>query len=523
MHTAMKMNFYTKQLAVTFMMTSLAFTLFTPSAQATNEKPTKNLRNSIAIVKAKPDVSIRSTLEDYSLWLSRMDKRSASRKLSKMIRPGFGSGFVVEDSGKLYLITNSHVIGIASVADVTFCMTDTLRLTDCKCVYQNDNADIAILRLPVGAAKDVIPLALHKYAPIEGIDVYTAGFPALGNTPSWQFGKGIVSNAQLHIDGVDYTWIQHTGQIDPGSSGSPLLIKHEGAFEVLGINTLKAHERESVGIASPVSVIQTALQNEGYFEFEHVLQALDTMAIEKYSELYERVPQEIIDTQEEFFKNGEVLKGLAVIPEYAASNPIGRKRLRIAATVSPSSSNTNLSKSKSKSSDKNDQTSANKKNERKNGIDKDLEHKVGLYLNSNYHFTTPGTAFVGLGGHGSIANYMRIAGFMQGVVWGTQSTHRYGVNITLGIGAQLPIAIGEIDLIPYIQPNAGIGMAAKTSDMTIIGNYGGKVGLELCIPTLRRTLLVGADYDLEWFKPILANPYTSGPSHAIGVHIGIAL
>ena len=98
--------------------------------------------------------------------------------------------------------------------------------------------------------------------PIEGVEVYSAGFPSIKNNPSWQLGKGIISNAHFPMESLDnkriFT-IQHTAQVDRGSSGGPLLISDNtqpSGFSIIGINTWKVTDRESVNLSIPSSQIK---------------------------------------------------------------------------------------------------------------------------------------------------------------------------------------------------------------------------------------------------------------------------
>lgn len=86
--------------------------------------------------------------------------------------------------------------------------------------------------------------------------------------PSWQFGQGIVSNANALIKSLtnskELPLIQHTAQVDAGSSGGPLLIRDEQAatgYTVIGINTWKAAGRENTNFAIPARAIDDLLQN----------------------------------------------------------------------------------------------------------------------------------------------------------------------------------------------------------------------------------------------------------------------
>ncbi|MBD5440204.1 MAG: trypsin-like peptidase domain-containing protein [Treponema sp.] len=105
-------------------------------------------------------------------------------------------------------------------------------------------------------------------APVkDGQEVWSAGFPGLGNEPVWQFGKGVVTNASARIkeliDPSVSVIIQHSAEIDRGNSGGPLLVstKNNGGYEVVGINTWKAAYRQNTNFAVPASAVLAFIKN----------------------------------------------------------------------------------------------------------------------------------------------------------------------------------------------------------------------------------------------------------------------
>lgn len=509
------------------------------------KNPQKELRKSVAVVNVRLDSETKSHLSDYSIWLSRADMRTPSRMLSQLIRSGFGSGFVVEHEGALYLITNSHVVGLCNTANVTFYDTDTITIKNCECVYQNDDLEVAILALPQNIQGSVIPLQLHEDELPEGSEIFTAGFPALSNQPSWQYGQGIISNAHLLLPGAENEWIQHTGQIDKGSSGSPLLIRKDDHYEVVGINTLKARERDAVGMAVPAQIIRQALANIGYMEFRKIYAALDTMTIEQYGNIYTRIEEEALEQQEELFKKGKVLAGLAALPEYVAENGIGKKKLRAKVDMAQTSHSTTQSKHSSgksnsstpKKSTNNDEEEASTpgskhdishKSRNAYGIATDIDNNNFLGLNAVYMLTYPGTLQAGIDYHLSFSTYMRMSANIQlNAFYMQESSKKLAANISYAFGGQLPLQLGSVYTIPYLQPLVGVNITFGHSNPIII-DYGGRAGVELGIPFVDKMFVIGVEYNLLWYHTILssalygATPYPTNASHGIGVHIGFA-
>jgi serine protease Do len=90
----------------------------------------------------------------------------------------------------------------------------------------------------------------------------------MGGKPSWQFGKGIISNSELEISGFDdeikTKAIQHTAQIDRGSSGGPLLVAdatQESGYSVIGLNSWKIIDRENVNLSISAKTINDFISN----------------------------------------------------------------------------------------------------------------------------------------------------------------------------------------------------------------------------------------------------------------------
>lgn len=180
----------------------------------------------------------------------------------------FGSGFVVHwrgaDGGqRLRIITNHHVMGGAREAEVRLStqLDDDAKPARARLLRSDPVDDLAILEVTDGREQVVdAGLALRSGAPAEREAVVAAGFPGVGRDPSYQVSEGVVSNARFGARKDDATgvgaYIQHTAAIDPGNSGGPLL---DASGAVVGVNTLKLHGRENVGLAIPTPRVELAL------------------------------------------------------------------------------------------------------------------------------------------------------------------------------------------------------------------------------------------------------------------------
>lgn len=230
----------------------------------------QTLRETVAIVRPKLSESTQTFLTDFSKSLRGDGFYAAADVLQNYGKGSFGTGFVYRDThnNRLYIITNRHVVEQADQVDIEFSLPDnsTKRFAACPVVGVHDDFDLAFIALPEGA--NVPALETTDQSITDGTTVFTAGFPALEDRPSWQFGQGIVSNANALIKSLtnskELPLIQHTAQVDAGSSGGPLLIRDEQAatgYAVIGINTWKAADRENTNFAIPARAIDDLLQN----------------------------------------------------------------------------------------------------------------------------------------------------------------------------------------------------------------------------------------------------------------------
>jgi serine protease Do len=200
--------------------------------------------------------------------LRKNGRNDVAQAFDNYIKMGFGTGFVyVTPEGTNYVITNYHVVAQTSTLSVSFEKLDGARTTysRLRVVAADEDIDLAILTFADGARPFAAGLEFITAPAEEGVDVYAAGFPGLGNEQIWQFSRGIISNARMRLprDPVEDSevnearfgpFIQHTSPIDPGNSGGPLLIAQADVptgYAVAGINTLSARGRTAAFYAIP--------------------------------------------------------------------------------------------------------------------------------------------------------------------------------------------------------------------------------------------------------------------------------
>jgi serine protease Do len=184
---------------------------------------------------------------------------------------GFGSGFAyVAKDGSNYVVTNRHVVSQAETVTLEFEKPDGSQTVykNCAVLAVGEDLDLALVALPASARPFSAGLEFAAAPPDDGAEVWTAGYPGLGNTPSWQLGKGNVTNGAAKIpaliDPAITTLIQHSAQVDPGNSGGPLLVVDKASksgYRVAGINTWKAFDRQATNFSIPAAAIGAFIAN----------------------------------------------------------------------------------------------------------------------------------------------------------------------------------------------------------------------------------------------------------------------
>ena len=228
------------------------------------------VKNYVGIVREKYYSDSVSMLEKYRDNLHAKGYTSYAKSIDAYLEGGFGSGFVyVTGDGTNYIITNRHVVSQAESVSVEFENTDgsITKYDDLKVLNADEEIDLALLVFPKGVKPFKKGLTFSSSKAYDGLDVWTAGFPGLGNTPLWQLGKGTVTNANARIkDLIDpeiTSLIQHSAQIDGGNSGGPLLITDKSAeagYAVIGVNTWKHARRQDTNYSIPAAAVQAYIK-----------------------------------------------------------------------------------------------------------------------------------------------------------------------------------------------------------------------------------------------------------------------
>lgn len=476
--------------------------LFAMSIQAQNE-----LRRKVVVVRPVLYDSSVDFLLGFSDLLMKDGYKEAARFLRDYAKGGFGTGFVYADSvtGKKYVITNRHVVALAQSVTIEF--RDNERnvssYKDCPVVIVDEDIDLAAIALPDNIT--VEPLRFADETPTEGRDVFTAGYPGLGDNPSWQFGKGIVSNAHFYDEelskvGGNTILIQHTAQIDAGSSGSPLLIQSstdKNEYLVVGINTWKAYARENANFAIPTADIRVFCKkylSSAHIAKDDIRQRAETfvgLAEQDYKEIvpfiaydyiasvapsqfdswYKSFPTNVRKDIMRQFKNNPI-EGVRMALAYAVREKMRTKKISIEPVDNNSDSNTAETAEVAMKCNGKPATSKWIKEQgewrltelsffrpksylSQSIIDKDYEYMNTLSFSYTHNLLNIGKPLVSM--FGVSYNYMFNAfvvaeiNFKKGKTFLPESGERYKMDIAgVSIGGQLPLALGKWRLVPYL-------------------------------------------------------------------------
>ena len=476
----------------------------------------QGLRHSVCIVKPIYDETDKSLFSDYGLYTARAGFRDVAQTLNAYKNDDlFGSGVVVAQGGKKYVVTNLHIVGYAKTTNVIFQLHDkTLNFTACPVVHVDSKADLAAIELP--ETDEVFPLPIFEGEIVDDMSIVAAGFPELAGRSSWQMTRGSISNARVDIDTNTKRTIQHTAAIDPGSSGGPLLYKNEeNKYTILGINTWKAFYRDGVGLAigkEDIEAFMSAVDKTDYTESRDI-SPVRTLSGEQWLYVFRQMPDSIqkqIKDEKLRLPLDPVLHTITLRDSIVGSDAKKAKHYELKASH----------------------------------IINDLDHRKHVrlvydnYLGSNQQAVLQfGYDWLGFLETGVQISALFMEAMTEDKTFGTPLGYKTCVGAIFGFyaGGQLPINVGKFLLVPRITQSAGVG-PMKTGNVnggfSILADT--RIGLDWRIPFNPCDLVLGVHYDMNWlwspdkmnlkvYKPQsnkdMLNQYLQ---HGIGVTIGMA-
>ncbi len=165
-------------------------------------------------------------------------------------RRSLGSGVIVKhEKGKIYILTNNHVVEDAKSITVRF---DKHTERVAKVVGLDPKTDIAVLEVDAKGLKDV-DKRIAKLGDSDKVRVGQIAI-AIGNPYGLErtVTVGVVSAIKRSIGITQYeSYIQTDAAINPGNSGGPLINIYG---EVIGINTAIVASGQGLGFAIPINL-----------------------------------------------------------------------------------------------------------------------------------------------------------------------------------------------------------------------------------------------------------------------------
>ena len=231
-----------------------------------------DIRSAVCIVRPNYSEKTVAFMEDAADKLATAGYSDLADLFKNAKEGVFGSGFFIKGQNKKdYVLTNYHVAayGTTLTLEIEDANGETTKIENCNIIAVDEELDLAIAEVPSGKVNTYLTFA--SKAPVDGIDVWSAGYPGLAGKPMWQLGKGTVTNARARLpDDIDpkiSTFIQHSAPIDSGNSGGPLLVKSANApsgYEIIGINSAKAIFRQATNFAIPASTITQFMEEKAF-------------------------------------------------------------------------------------------------------------------------------------------------------------------------------------------------------------------------------------------------------------------
>lgn len=195
---------------------------------------------------------------------------------------GVGTGIVVDSNG--YILTNSHVISDGEAKKVNVLFNDGSSI-DGNVVWYDSQLDLAVVKVN---KTGLTPAELGDSDKVSIGDISIAIGNPLGLELQRTVTQGIISGLDRTIKTESATMtglIQTDASINSGNSGGPLL-NEKG--QVIGINTAKTSEGESLGFAIPINqakeIIESVIKDGSYEKVTLGIKGYDASTYAAYAQ-----------------------------------------------------------------------------------------------------------------------------------------------------------------------------------------------------------------------------------------------
>lgn len=194
---------------------------------------------------------------------------------------GVGTGIVVDSNG--YILTNSHVVSDGKAKTVNVLFNDGSS-EEGKVYWSDSQLDLAIVKVN---KTGLSPAELGDSDKVSTGDLAIAIGNPLGLDLQRTVTQGIISGLDRTIKTEKATMtglIQTDASINSGNSGGPLLNE---SGEVIGINTAKTSEGESLGFAIPINqakpIIESIIEKGSYEKVTLGIKGYDASTYASYA------------------------------------------------------------------------------------------------------------------------------------------------------------------------------------------------------------------------------------------------
>ncbi|MDX1901481.1 MAG: trypsin-like peptidase domain-containing protein [Gammaproteobacteria bacterium] len=224
-----------------------------------------------------------------------------------------GAGFIIENDGIKYIVTNAHVVADSSELEVRFANDrHSEYVAKCKCVsYQCDLALLEIVNPELDKKyqkrsnyasllenykkfqAEAKPMTFSERIPSLKSDVFAIGFPIGGSEV--KITKGTVSRIEVGnycISGLDMLHMEIDAALNPGNSGGPVICDDK----IIGVAFQIMNSGQSIGYVIPVPIVKHFLTEvfsgksyRGFPILPITTQALENPTLRQY---YKLAPQQ---------------------------------------------------------------------------------------------------------------------------------------------------------------------------------------------------------------------------------------